>query len=474
METKRILIKNIIENQNNPRSEIGDTADLEASIKAHGLIQPIVVRWNVEKALFEVVAGSRRLQALRNIGSTEIDCIVNNSDDYEELFKIATAENITRKAMTPADECRAVAQMVRNGGDIRSIATEFGHSVRWAMGRLKMAELGEEILSMVDDGDITLAHAEVLTMCSNDEQVKKFAESCRYTQPEDLKKRILNEKKNLSKAPFDVKKICKSCRKQTICQQDIFGDIAESYCEDGDCFQKHLDAFLEAKRQELKKNGYKEYEDHWEWGFRNSSNYIDPDRMSEEDIETVERIKANGGKMWFMLDEDGTETFRWNCEEDPKTDEEKEAKEQEQAERELNHKVQRKVGELEREAISKVIERELDQCNEEIIAIFFDYVNSMENDCEKFSESTVDDDGDEYDEGAVANVGPMEKTLSGKTQREYILDRLLYNLFTYGGECVYKSDAEREFFKLKPHEEYERQARELIENEPEEEAETEN
>lgn len=470
MELKRIKINNVIFGKNNPRKELGDVSDLVASIKAVGLISPLTVRWNVTECKYEVVAGNRRLKALQDIKAEEVDVIVNNSED-DELFALSTAENINRKEMSPVDECRAIKSMVDGGKDVRTVATTFGHSVRWAMGRLKMAELGEEILDMVDEGGITLAHAEVLTMCSNDEQVKKFAANCRYTQPEDLKKRILNEKKNLAKAPFDVKKVCKNCKKQTICQQDIFGDIAESYCEDGECFQKNLDSFLESKRQELKNNGYKEYEGHWEWGFKNSRDYIDPDKMSEDDIETVERIKANGGTMWFILEDDGNVTFRWSREEDPKSEEEEEAKEQKHAERELNHKVQRMAGELEREAISKVIDRELDGCNEEIVAIFFDYVNSVENDGEKFSESTVDDDGDEYDEGAVANVGPMEKTLSGKTQREYILDRVSSNCFNYRGECVYKSDAEREFFKLKPHEEYERLAREILENEPEEETE---
>lgn len=471
MEVKRIKIGNVIHGKNNPRSEIGDTKDLEASIKAHGLISPITVCWNIAECKYEVVAGARRLQALQNIGAVEVDCIINYSDDPNELYSVATAENIIRKEMSPADECRAIKKMVDGGKDIRSVATTFGHTVRWAMGRLKMAELGEDIMQSVENGDITLAHAEVLTMCSNDDEVKKFADQCRYTTPEDLKKRVMNEKKNLAKAPFDTKGLCAGCKKQTICQQDIFGDITDSYCEDGDCFQSKLDAYIEKKRDSLKMAGYNEYEGHWEWGFKNSNDYIDPDKLSEDDIETVERIKKNGGKMWFMLEDDGTVTFRWNRKEDPKTDEEDEAQEQERAERDLKFKVQKMAGELERESISKVIERELDQCNEEIIAILFDYVNGMENDGEKFSESAVD--GDEYDEGAVANVGPMEKTLTGKTQREYLLEKLLDNLFTYGGECVYKSEAERAFFKLKPHEEYERQAREILENEPETETEEE-
>lgn len=455
MKTQRILLKNIIENQNNPRSEIGDTSDLEASIKAHGLIQPIVVRWNVEKTLFEVVAGSRRLQALRNIGSTEIDCIINDSDDYEELFKIATAENITRKNMTPADECRAVQQMVKNGSDIRSIATEFGHSVRWAMGRLKMADLGEKVLEMVEDGVITLAHAEVLTMCSNDEQVKKFADSCRYTQPEDLKKRILNEKKNLSKAPFDVKRICKHCNKQTVCQQDIFCDISESYCEDGECFQKHLDTYIAHKVDELTRAGYKQYESDYDWNFKHSYSYIDPDKMSESDIEVVEAIKKNGGKMMFMVEDNGEVIFRWNRNDAPKDPEEEAKDEQEHIDREYADKVRQRANELEEEAIRARIEGLLEDTNNNMIAVIFDYINAQDYDGKRFGASCSVDDDDEYYEGAIANVG--EDTEEGESQRKYIADKLVECFMGHCGSLC-KTEGEREFFKLKSRMDYEGQA----------------
>lgn len=143
LDMRTIAVAKIIPNQNNPRSEIGDVSDLEASIKAHGLISPLTVRWNCTH--FEVVAGSRRLKALQNLGIENVACNVINGPE-DKLFEIATAENVSRKNMSAGDECRAVLQMVKNGTDIRSIATNFGHSVRWALGRQKMAELGDDIM----------------------------------------------------------------------------------------------------------------------------------------------------------------------------------------------------------------------------------------------------------------------------------------------------------------------------------------
>ena len=471
MELKRIKINNVIFGKNNPRKELGDVSDLAASIKAVGLISPLTVRWNVTECKYEVVAGNRRLKALQDIKAEEVDVIVNNSED-DELFALSAAENINRKEMSPVDECRAIKSMVDGGKDIRTVATTFGHSVRWAMGRMKMAELGDEILDMVDEGDITLAHAEVLTMCSNDEQVKKFAESCRYTQPEDLKKRILNEKKNLAKAPFDVKKACKNCKKQTICQQDIFGDVTDSYCEDGDCFQKLLDSFLESKRQELKKNGYKEYEGNWVWGFKNSRDYIDPDKMNEDDIETVERIKANGGTMWFVLEDDGTATFRWDRNEDPKTDEEDEANERENTERKLNGKVHQRQKELEETDFKERVQNIVDSINSNAVALIFDTLNTECYDNETFGESSTADADEEYDEGAVANID--EPTANGDSQRDYIVAKIVDILTDYDG-VIYKSEVERAFFDLKERSWYEAEARRQIkeesENEPEDETE---
>lgn len=468
MEVKRIKIGNVIQSKNNPRSEIGDTKDLEASIKAHGLISPITVCWNVTACKYEVVAGARRLKALQNIGAVEVDCIINYSDDPNELYSVAAAENIIRKEMSPADECRAIKKMVDGGKDIRSVATTFGHTVRWAMGRLKMAELGEDIMQSVEDGDITLAHAEVLTMCSNDEQVKKFANQCRYTLPEDLKKRIMNEKQNLAKAPFDTKKLCAGCKKQTICQQDIFGDVTDSYCEDGECYQNNLDKFIEGKVAELKKNGYILWEGNYDWDFIHSYRFIDPDKMSERDVKVVERIKENGGHLWFYVKKDGEVFFRWKRSEAPEDPEDPEEKKR--AERELNSKVHQRKNELEEADFKERVQNIVDSINSNAIALIFDTLNTECYDNETFGESSTADADEEYDERAVANID--EPTANGDSQRDYIVAKIVDILTNYDG-VIYKSEVERAFFDLKERSWYEAEARRQIEEEPETETEEE-
>ena len=467
LDMRTIAVAKIIPNQNNPRSEIGDVSDLEASIKAHGLISPLTVRWNGTN--FEVVAGSRRLKALQNLGIDKVACNVIDGPE-DKLFEIATAENVSRKNMSAGDECRAVLQMVKNGTDIRSIATNFGHSVRWALGRQKMAELGDDIMKMVDEGKITLAHTEVLTMCSNDDEVKKFADQCRYTHPEDLKTRIMNEKKNLSKAPFNTKKICKGCDKQTITQQDIFGDITDSYCQDGECYQNNLDKFIEGKVAKLKKNGYIQWEGNYDWEFIHSYSFIDPDKMSESDVEVVERIKENGGHLWFYVKKDGEVVFRWKRSEAPEDPEEEEAKEQERAERELNSKVHQRKNELEKADFRDRVDFLVNSIGIDAVALLFDVFNRERDDYHCFGECCTVDDDDEYYEGAVANVN--EATDKGITQRDYIVDSIVDILTDYDG-VIYKSEVERAFFDLKERSWYEAEARRQIEEEPETEEEQE-
>lgn len=323
---------------------------------------------------------------------------------------------------------------------------------------------------MVDEGKITLAHAEVLTMCSNDDEVKKFANQCRYTHPEDLKTRIMNEKKNLSKAPFNTKKICKGCDRQTITQQDIFGDVTDSYCQDGECYQNNLDKFIDGKVAELKKNGYIQWEGNYDWDFIHSYSFIDPDKMSESDVEVVERIKENGGHLWFYVKKDGEVVFRWKRSEAPEDPEEEEAQEQERAERELNSKVHQRKNELEKADFKERVQNIVDSINSNAVALIFDTLNTEFYDNEIFGESSTADADEECDEGAVANID--EPTANGDSQRDYIVAKIVDILTDYDG-VIYRSEAERAFFDLKERSWYEAEARRQIEEEPETEEERE-
>lgn len=462
-ETNKLIdIKLIDENPQNPRTEIGDVSDLEASIKAHGLIQPITVR-PVGKR-YQVVAGSRRFTALKNLNFTKISCNVREIDD-KEAFEIATTENITRKDMDPADECMAVAKMLDDGNDIHTVASHFGRHPRWVIGRVKMARLGGEALEKLKDGTITLGHAEALTM-ADDKDIERFLGMAEYRSPEELKNIILNERKNLANAKFDTYKICKNCPKQSVKQQDIFGDISESYCLDGECFAKNVAKQVEQIRKQFQANGFKEcpesektsFDYGWGWVDVESEETLDEDRKFK-----IKWLRANGFKAYYKINEnDATYKFKWNLNE-YKSNEEDEEDEIDQKEQRIKDKAEDLADEEEKGIIKDRLRNLLLAANDDFCAMILDILK------ERIEIETTGEDGEketEYDT-YLNHVGEGE---NGLTPKQTVLEKLTdhYNI-------RYNKNDARNFFGIGDESEYQKRieanmekARKIIEKEDKE------
>ena len=462
-ETNKLIdIKLIDENPQNPRTEIGDVSDLEASIKAHGLIQPITVR-PVGKR-YQVVAGSRRFTALKNLNFTKISCNVREIDD-KEAFEIATTENITRKDMDPADECMAVAKMLDDGNDIHTVASHFGRHPRWVIGRVKMARLGGEALEKLKDGTITLGHAEALTM-ADDKDIERFLGLAEYRSPEELKNIILNERKNLANAKFDTYKICKNCPKQSVKQQDIFGDISESYCLDGECFAKHVAEKVETIRKQFQANGFKEcpesektsFDYGWDWVDVESEETLDEDRKFK-----IKWLRANGFKAYYKINEnDATYKFKWNLDE-YKSNEEDDEDEIDQKEQRIKDKAEDLADDEEKGMIKDRLRNLLLAANDDFCAMILDILE------ERIEIETTGEDGEketEYDT-YLNHIGEGE---DGLTPKQTVLEKLTdhYNI-------RYNKNDARNFFGLGDESEYQKRidanmekARKIIEKEDKE------
>lgn len=391
LDMRTIAVAKIIPNQNNPRSEIGDVSDLEASIKAHGLISPLTVRWNGIR--FEVVAGSRRLKALQNLGIDKVACNVIDGPE-DKLFEIATAENVSRKNMSPSDECKAIQKMIDNGTDIHNIAAQFGRTSRWVIGRLKMVQLGDEILKMLDEGEITLAHAEILTMADSDEDAKRFAEEAKYETPDELRDMILAEKKNLAKAPFDVAKICKKCEKQTITQQDIFGDVTDSFCRDGKCYQQNIANLIELKKKECEDLGMISVEGDaslmhsFQW-YRSEWIPTDGEHTEEED-EIIKKLKEADKHPYFLIDTTGNVFAKWHKTEVQNDEDDEEETVKKPSEYERNRDIMDIVKDKETELIRGKVEELLRGISDETAALILAGLQDAH-----FNYQEVDADGNE-------------------------------------------------------------------------------
>lgn len=446
-ESRIIPISLIDENPQNPRSQIGDTSDLEASIKAHGLLNPITVR-PVGKR-YQVVAGSRRFAALKNLAYKSVKCEVRTMTD-KNAFEISTTENVTRREMNAADECNAVSRLIDDGSDIHTIAARFGRTPRWVIARKKMHDLGDDVMKLLEDGEITLGHAEALTM-ADEKNLKDFIYKAQsgYT-PDQLKRAILNEKKNLSEAKFDYKKICKNCEKQTIKQQDIFGDVSESYCLDGECFQKNIDKKIKQIREDFENQGFKECPEEDSYGF----DYYTFDWVDIEDEEkvtadkklAVEWLRKNNYKPYFKIYNDATYKFKFHISEyrDAMREKEKEDDDEKIDPRENNilHKMSTLASDEEIEKVKDKITKLLENVDDEIIALLLDL------DGKQFETTAKDEDGNEetiYE----SFLDHLNENVDDETQREYCTNILIQH---YSG--LYERNNAHKFFDLGTEEDF--------------------
>lgn len=303
---RTIAVDQIHDNDDNPRTRIENVEDLKASIKANGLLQPIVVRGNQANKHWKVIAGSRRFKACKELGLAAIPCIVIDADDAK-AYELATAENIVRENMTAVDEANAVSKLFAQGKSRTEIAAMFGKTSRWAEGRRRIAELGGKAMEYLAAGKINLGHAEVLTMCRQ-EDVEKWLPRATCCSPEDLKHAIMNEKPLLERAPFDAKKVCKNCENRSDKQTDLFGDVTCCYCLDRECFEKNVKKAVETIRKQLTANGYTEVpEDDYTSAMNGWGGYCQVDDEDDDNQKTIEELKAKGAKPMFWIDENTAE-----------------------------------------------------------------------------------------------------------------------------------------------------------------------
>ena len=155
-------IKEVVPNVNQPRRNFDPEklAELTASIKEHGLVQPIVVR--PYNGSYQIVAGERRYRACKQLGLKTIPTIIKNLSD-EEVTEISLIENIQRQELNPIEEARAYKRLVDEFGLTQEeIAKKVSKSRPFIANFLRLLNLSKEVLDLVEKGDISVGHARAL------------------------------------------------------------------------------------------------------------------------------------------------------------------------------------------------------------------------------------------------------------------------------------------------------------------------
>ncbi len=148
----------------------GDVAnkvhDLQASILAHGLMNPLVVhKLTKPKGHFGVIAGGRRLHAMQGLAQDgrlaadhAVDCYESTAD-ASAMTEMSIAENTVRVALKPTAEYEAFAKLATDGIDETAIAERFGVTILHVRQRMRLGRLHPDILAALDEHRITLDHA---------------------------------------------------------------------------------------------------------------------------------------------------------------------------------------------------------------------------------------------------------------------------------------------------------------------------
>ena len=165
-----ISITDIQKNPYQPRKEFDREKldELAQSIKENGVIQPIIVRQSPVIG-YEILAGERRYRASLLAGLTSIPAVVKQLSDQEMMVQ-SIIENLQRENLNPIEEARAYESLVEKGFTHAEIADKMGKSRPYISNSIRLLSLPEHILSEVENGKLSQAHARSLVGLNKEQQ----------------------------------------------------------------------------------------------------------------------------------------------------------------------------------------------------------------------------------------------------------------------------------------------------------------
>src|SRR5678815_3216960 len=170
-EPSEVEIDAIVPGPMQPRTHF-DEASLESladSIRAHGIVQPLLVRRR--DGGYELIAGERRWRAAKLAGISRVPVVIREVPD-DNLLEIALIENIQRENLNPIEEAQAYKKLIETVGLTQeSLATRVGRDRSYITNYLRLLRLPEDIQNLVAEGRLSTGHARtVLGLEAVDEQ----------------------------------------------------------------------------------------------------------------------------------------------------------------------------------------------------------------------------------------------------------------------------------------------------------------
>jgi ParB family chromosome partitioning protein len=164
-------------NSEQPRSRFSESklAELAQSIRANGVVQPIVVRR--KGGIYQIITGERRWRASQRAGLQKIPAVVKEVSD-EKLLELALIENIQRQELNPIEEARAYKNLVEKLGLTQEIVAErVGKNRTVITTALRLLKLPKDIQELVEEEKISAGHGRALLMVSEIDTQRQLTKS---------------------------------------------------------------------------------------------------------------------------------------------------------------------------------------------------------------------------------------------------------------------------------------------------------
>ena len=175
-DVRRMPVERVYSNPAQPRQHFDEDtlADLAASIREHGVLQPVLVRPRAD-GHYQIVAGERRWRAAKLAGLAEIPVIIEQIDD-EAALEIAIIENLQREDISPLEEAEMFARMTREHGySLRKLATKLGKDKGYLENRLRLVDAPDDVRELVAVRSDTLSHAYELMKVQDPRKRRRLA-----------------------------------------------------------------------------------------------------------------------------------------------------------------------------------------------------------------------------------------------------------------------------------------------------------
>ena len=166
----KLSVSDLVRNKLQPR-KIFDQENLEEltnSIKERGVIQPIIVRNSQDYSdKYEIIAGERRWLAAQNAGLHEIPVVITEADDLKSL-EFAIVENVQRHDLNSIEEANGYQKLIDQFGyDQEKVAKFIGKSRSHISNCLRLLTLPKEVITLIENGNLSQGHAKVLVGLEN-------------------------------------------------------------------------------------------------------------------------------------------------------------------------------------------------------------------------------------------------------------------------------------------------------------------